>query len=66
MTIPTNSNGGIARVTFRVRCETLGHGECVFLHPDSNTAQVCFDVDVDADVDVIVAAVAVAVATDGC
>ncbi len=41
MTVPTStSSGGIARVTFRVRCETLGHGECVYLHQDGCTGQV--------------------------
>ena len=28
---PEESSRGIARVTFRVRCETLGHGEMVYL-----------------------------------
>jgi len=27
---------GTARITFRVRCETLGHGEAVFLYPDGS------------------------------
>ena len=27
------SNGGMARVQFRVRCESLGHGEAVYLVP---------------------------------
>mmetsp|Transcript_27863 Transcript_27863/g.31931 ORF Transcript_27863/g.31931 Transcript_27863/m.31931 type:complete len:1287 (+) Transcript_27863:196-4056(+) len=31
--------GGIARVTFRVRCETLGYGEGVYLHPDGHSGQ---------------------------
>lgn len=29
-------SGGIAQVTFRVRCETLGHGESVFLSQAEN------------------------------
>jgi len=29
-----NNSRGIARITFRVRCETLGHGETVFLYAD--------------------------------
>ena len=37
----TKSNGnGIARVTFRVRCETLGYGENVLLHQDGSSGQV--------------------------
>lgn len=28
---PEENSRGIARVTFRVRCETLGHGEMVYL-----------------------------------
>ena len=39
MTEEGNSNG-IARVTFRVRCETLGYGENVFLHYDESPGQV--------------------------
>jgi len=39
MTEEGNSNG-IARVTFRVRCETLGYGENVFLHYDGSAGQV--------------------------
>ena len=31
---------GIARVTFRVRCEFLGHGEAVFLYPDDKSSRV--------------------------
>lgn len=38
MTEEGNSNG-IARVTFRVRCETLGYGENVFLHYDESPGQ---------------------------
>mmetsp|Transcript_13722 Transcript_13722/g.19617 ORF Transcript_13722/g.19617 Transcript_13722/m.19617 type:complete len:1275 (-) Transcript_13722:185-4009(-) len=29
--VASNDHGGVARVTFRVRCETLGYGEAVFL-----------------------------------
>lgn len=29
-----SNSKGVARVMFRVRCETLGHGEAVFLYPD--------------------------------
>lgn len=39
------SLGGIAQVTFRVRCETLGHGESVFLaqaeNPSGSRVSVC-------------------------
>jgi len=34
------SNGGIARVTFRVRCESLGYGEAVILYPDDESSRV--------------------------
>uniref|UniRef100_A0A7S3Q2V3 CBM20 domain-containing protein n=1 Tax=Chaetoceros debilis TaxID=122233 RepID=A0A7S3Q2V3_9STRA len=30
---------GIARVTFRVRCESLGYGEAVFLHPNNKSSR---------------------------
>jgi len=33
-----SNSRGTARVTFRVRCETLGHGEGIFLYPDDLTA----------------------------
>lgn len=36
----TTKSNGIARVTFRVRCETLGYGEHVYLHHDGNVGQV--------------------------
>ena len=42
MTIQTTKRNGIARVTFRVRCETLGHGECVYLHQDGSNGQVSY------------------------
>jgi len=32
-------SAGIARVTFRVRCESLGYGEAVFLYPDDKSSQ---------------------------
>ncbi len=35
-------SAGIARVTFRVRCESLGYGEAVFLYPDDKSLQVSF------------------------
>eukprot|EP00584_Thalassiosira_punctigera_P006186 CAMPEP_0172526174 /NCGR_PEP_ID=MMETSP1067-20121228/1140_1 /TAXON_ID=265564 ORGANISM="Thalassiosira punctigera, Strain Tpunct2005C2" /NCGR_SAMPLE_ID=MMETSP1067 /ASSEMBLY_ACC=CAM_ASM_000444 /LENGTH=1201 /DNA_ID=CAMNT_0013309623 /DNA_START=51 /DNA_END=3656 /DNA_ORIENTATION=- len=35
---PSACGGGIAQVTFRVRCETLGHGESVFLSQADNPA----------------------------
>ena len=31
---------GVARVTFRVRCETLGYGESVFLYPEATNRRV--------------------------
>jgi hypothetical protein len=33
-------SAGIARVTFRVRCESLGYGEAVFLYPDDKSSPV--------------------------
>lgn len=35
-----SEQGGIARVTFRVRCEKLGYGESVFLYPDDESSRV--------------------------
>lgn len=35
-------SAGIARVTFRVRCESLGYGEAVFLYPDDKSSPVSF------------------------
>ena len=32
--------GAVAHVNFRVRCETLGHGEEVFLVPEGNFANM--------------------------
>ena len=29
-------SGGVSQVTFRVRCESIGHGESVFLAPADN------------------------------
>jgi hypothetical protein len=40
MTGSNTEGGGIAKVTFRVRCETLGHGEAIFLYPDDETIRV--------------------------
>ena len=39
-------SGALAHVTFRVRCETLGHGEEVFLvkEDDVNLGSVSFEV----------------------
>ena len=31
-------NGGVARITFRIRCETLGHGEGVFLNNEDQSS----------------------------
>ena len=31
--LPDDTGKGIAKVTFRCRCETLGHGEAIFLYP---------------------------------
>jgi hypothetical protein len=33
---------GIARVTFRVRCDSLGHGECVYLTREDDSSRVSF------------------------
>ncbi len=41
-TIGLGESAGIARVTFRVRCESLGYGEAVFLYPDDNSSPVSF------------------------
>lgn len=35
-TVQTTDSGGIAQVTFRVRCENLGHGEAIFLSQADN------------------------------
>lgn len=37
MTGSNTEGGGIAKVTFRVRCETLGYGEAIFLYPDDES-----------------------------
>lgn len=40
MTGSNAEGGGIAKVTFRVRCETLGYGEAIFLYPDDESIRV--------------------------
>jgi hypothetical protein len=40
MTGSNTEGGGIAKVTFRVRCETLGYGEAIFLYPDDESIRV--------------------------
>jgi len=35
-------SGGTCGVTFRVRCETLGHGEAIFLVPDGTDVSITF------------------------
>jgi hypothetical protein len=37
VTTPNSSGGAIAHVNFRVRCETLGHGEDVYLVEKNDT-----------------------------
>lgn len=36
----STGGGGIARVTFRVRCESLGYGEAVFMYPNDLSSKV--------------------------
>lgn len=40
MNVNSTEDGGIAKVTFRVRCEKLGYGEAVFLYPSDETIRV--------------------------
>jgi hypothetical protein len=37
VTTPNNNSGAIAHVNFRVRCETLGYGEDVYLIEHADT-----------------------------
>lgn len=38
--LSTSSRCGIAKVTFRVRCESLGYGETVFMYHGDNSSKV--------------------------
>ena len=41
--VGNGADDGIARVTFHVRCETLGHGESVYLHRKDDVGQVSYN-----------------------
>jgi hypothetical protein len=43
------SGGGIARVTFRVRCESLGYGEAVLLYPDDESTRVSIEIETEIE-----------------
>jgi hypothetical protein len=46
------SGGGIARVTFRVRCESLGYGEAVLLYPDDESTRVSIEIETEIETEV--------------
>ncbi len=40
--IKDDDDSGVARLNFRVRCETIGYGESIFLYREDSKARVSF------------------------